>query len=256
VAAGARRRTLSRDRVLAAAVAVADEQGLEAVTMRLVAAELDVEAMSLYHHVAGKDGLLDGLVERVMAEVDTATAALEPAPDWRETVRARCLASRRVMLRHPWAPTLISSRTTVPPAVFAHFEALLAVMVDAGFSYRLGHRALHSLGSMVLGFVQELFSPAGVGADAATDDETAEALARMTEVLPHVTAMVASEVHDNDGDMLGWCDSQEEFEFTLDLLLDGFEAHRLRDVRSREVGTGGQAGSDNEVGTARTVGTA
>jgi AcrR family transcriptional regulator len=226
-----RPRTLSRDRVLTAAVAVADAQGLGAVTMRLVAAELGVEAMSLYHHVDGKEGLLDGLVERVMAEVDEATSALPPDKDWRRVVRMRCLAARAVMVRHPWAPTVIASRTSVPLAVFAHFEALLAVMVEAGFSYRLAHRALHSLGSMILGFVQELFSPDAMGADAGAEEDAAAELARMAEVLPHVTAMVASEVHDNDGDMLGWCDSQTEFQFTLDLLLDGYEAKRVAEHR-------------------------
>lgn len=225
-----RPRTLSRERVLEAAVAVADDGGLEAVTMRSVAAALGVEAMSLYHHLPGKEGLLDGLVASVMAEVDEVTAALEPAPDWRTTVRERCLAARRVMLRHPWAPPLIGSRTTVPPAVFVHYEALLAVMVEAGFSYHLGHRALHALGSMVLGFVQELFSPVAAGSGPGEQDPTAEAMAEMAELMPHLTAMVASEVHANDGDTLGWCDSQAEFEFTLDLLLDGFE--QLRGART------------------------
>lgn len=226
VAERGRRRTLSRDRVLATAVALADAEGLDAVTMRTVAAELGVEAMSLYHHVSGKEGLLDGLVESVMAEVDEATSALEPADDWRETVRTRCLATRGVMLRHPWAPAVISSRTTIPPAVVGHFEALLAVMIEAGFSYHLAHRALHSLGSMILGFVQELFSPPAIGPDAEPGRDEADEMAQMAELLPHLSAMVASEVHDNDGDMLGWCDSQAEFEFTLDLLLGGFEVHR------------------------------
>ena len=236
MAARGQRRTLSRDRVLAAAVALADADGLDAVTMRLVAAELGVEAMSLYHHVSGKEALLDGLVDRVMAEVDEATAALEPVDDWRETVRMRCLAARGVMLRHPWAPALIGSRTTIPPAVFAHFEALLAVMVEAGFSYHLAHRALHSLGSMVLGFVQELFSPTAVGSDTDPDEEAAEELARMAEQLPHVSAMVAAEVHASGGDMLGWCDSGAEFEFTLALLLDGYEAHRVAEGQAGGAG--------------------
>lgn len=222
-----RRRTLSRERVLAAAVELADGQGLDAVTMRQVASGLGVEAMSLYHHLPGKSGLLDGLVESVMAEVDAAVANLEPADDWRQTVRQRCLTAREVMLLHPWAPALIGSRTAIPPAVYSHFETLVRVMIEAGFSYHLAHRALHSLGSMVLGFVQELFRPDAVADDASPQD-SAEAFAQMAESLPHITAMVTTEVHDNDGDMLGWCDSQAEFEFTLDLLLDGFEGQRLR----------------------------
>ena len=94
-------------------------------------------------------------------------------------------------------------------------------MIEAGFSYHLAHRALHSFGSMPLGFVQELFNPAAAGEEG--DNELAEAeLAAMAEFLPHMAAMVAAELHDNNDDVLGWCDSQSEFEFTLDLLLDGF----------------------------------
>ncbi len=213
--------TLSRERVLAAAVEHADRSGLDGMTMRAVADELGVEAMSLYHHVSGKAGLLDGLVERVMAEVDEATALIETDGDWRDVVRRRCLAARGVMVRHPWGPTLLVSRTSIPPSVFAHFEAVLGAMVEAGASYHLGHRALHALGSMVLGFTQELFAPAdGEG------DLSEEELSLMAQAFPHITAMVAAELHDSDGDVLGWCDSRAEFEFTLDLLLDGLEAQR------------------------------
>jgi AcrR family transcriptional regulator len=224
VAAGrAKRGQLTRDRLLAEAVALADAEGISALTMRRLAAAVGVEAMSLYHHLPGKDGLLDGLVEHVVNEATEAIGALDgsdPPTDWRETLRRRFLAARQVMRRHPWAPGLIGTRTTIPASVYAHYEALLATLVGAGFSYHLAHRALHSLGSMPLGFVQELFSPAATGGS--TDVELSEAeLAQMAEALPHLTAMVAAEVHDNDGDMLGWCDSQTEFEFTLDLLLDG-----------------------------------
>ncbi len=224
------RRPLSRERVLDAAIALADREGVAAVTMRRLAGDLGVEAMSLYHHLPGKSGLLDAVVERVGAEVDAAVQVAQASgdlDDWRATLRRRFLAARQVMLRHPWAPGLIGSRTTIPPVVYAQYEAILATMVEAGFSYHLAHRAMHAFGSMPLGFVQELFSPDAAGGEE-IDPETAQAeLAQMAEVLPHITAMVTSEVHDNDGDMLGWCDSQVEFEFTLDLLLDGLE--RLRD---------------------------
>ena len=223
MAARGRPRTLSRERVLSAAVVRADRTGLEGLTMRALAEDLGVEAMSLYHHLPGKAGLLDGLVQSLMAEVDAATARVVAGDDWRDGVRQRCLAARDVMERHPWGPGLMVSRTAIPPSVFAHFEAVLAAMVDAGFSYHLGHRALHSLGSMVLGFVQELFAPMAES----DGDQSEEELAAMAEVLPHVTAMVASEFHAADGDVLGWCDSRAEFEFTLDLLLDGLEAQRL-----------------------------
>ncbi len=216
-----RRQPLSRARVLEAAVDLADREGIAAVTMRRLAAELGVEAMSLYHHLPGKEALLDGLVEHVVTEIGEALADLPPAGDWRAEVRQRCLTSRQVMLRHPWAPALIGSRTSIPPAVYAHFEGILGAMVEGGLSYHLAHRGLHALGSMALGFVQELFVPAGDQ----DDDVAEEELARMAEALPHLAAMVASEIHANDGDVLGWCDSQAEFEFTLDLLLDGLARH-------------------------------
>jgi AcrR family transcriptional regulator len=220
LAAPTSRAPLSRDRVLAAAVDLADREGLQAVTMRHLAADLGVEAMSLYHHLPGKNALLDGLVDAVLVEVGEATAALPHADEWRTSVRQRCLAARTVMLNHPWAPALIGSRTTIPPSVYGHFEAILATMVEGGLSYHLAHRGIHALGSMALGFVQELFSPTASGGTADVD-LAEEELAAMADTLPHLSAMVASEIHDHDEDMLGWCDSQAEFEFTLDLLLDG-----------------------------------
>ena len=221
--ARSRRAPLSKGRLLAAAVELADAEGLGAVTMRRVSAAVGVEAMSIYHHLSGKEALLEGLLDSVVAEIDDLVRTVEESEgplDWRPTLRRRFLVARTVMLRHPWAPGLIGTRTTIPPSVYGIYEALLATMIEGGFSYQLAHRALHSFGSMPLGFVQEMFSPA---TSAEVDVEQAEAeLAAMAEVLPHLTAMVASEVHANDDDMLGWCDSQDEFEFTLDLVLDGF----------------------------------
>ncbi|WP_125776867.1 TetR/AcrR family transcriptional regulator [Antribacter gilvus] len=219
------RTPLSRERVLTAAAAMADAEGLAAVTMRRLAAELGVEAMSLYHHLPGKGGLLDGLVERVAGEIADAAATAVGAlgaddSDWRHVVRARILAARSVMLRHPWAPGLIASRPSIPAPVFLLYEEVLGAMIRGGCSYHLAHRAMHSLGSMVLGFAQELFSPAAAGGDLEPDRAEAE-LAAMAEVLPYTTAMVANEMHAADDPTLGWCDGQSEFEFTLDLLLDG-----------------------------------
>lgn len=219
-----KREPLSRDRLLAAAVEIADTEGVAAVTMRRVSAAVGVEAMSLYHHLPGKEALLDGLVDTVVMAVVEQISIVEEAGGtlgWQATLRRRFLTARTVMLRHPWAPVLIGTRTSIPPSAYAIYEALLATMVEGGFSYELAHRALHSFGSMPLGFVQELFNPA-----TGDDDMAEEELATMAEMLPHLTAMVASEIHTNDGDTLGWCDSQNEFEFTLDLLLDGF-ARRL-----------------------------
>ena len=128
-------------------------------------------------------------------------------------------------MSHRWAPELIGSRNAIPPNLMVYSEGILATLMEGGFSYHLAHRALHALGSMALGFSQELFSP---GSDDNSVDNTEVELAAMAEVLPHLTAMVASELHDNAEDPLGWCDSQAEFEFTLDLILDGLASHLAR----------------------------
>ena len=218
---GAMRTPLSRERVVAAALELADAEGIAAITMRRLAADLSVEAMSLYHHVPGKERLLDELTEAVLIEINAAVAARVRADDaWSTALRHRCLAAREVMVRHRWAPVLLGSRSTIPAGLYPYYEEILATMVRGGLSYHLGHQAIHALGTMVLGFSQELFSPDAEGGT--MDEEAAEAeFAAMSAVLPHLTAMVASEVHDNDEDPLGWCDSQDEFEFTLDLLLAG-----------------------------------
>jgi AcrR family transcriptional regulator len=219
------RTPLSRTRVFAAAVAVADVDGLAHVTMRRVASELGVEAMSLYHHVANKEALLDGLLEALMDEVDESVAAVEaaaPEPDWRRTLRRRFLTARSAMLRHPWAPQLITSRTSVPASVYGYYDRVLGTMVDGGLSYHLAHRGLHAFGSMALGFAQELFTPP-TGEDGEDDGQAEDEMAAMADAFPHLAAMVASEVHAAGDAVLGWCDSQTEFEFTLDLLLDGLE---------------------------------
>ncbi len=221
----ASRQPLSRDRVLIEAMHIADHEGVAAVTMRHVAAGLGVEAMALYRHVPGKEQLLDGLIERIVAEVESAIGDPQPGENWDVALRRRCLTAREVMMRHRWAPGLIGSRTTIPPDLYRYFEAVLATLIGGGFSYHLAHQAIHALGSMVLGFTQELFGPAA-GDDNSDNSDNSEAdLAAMAEVLPHLAAMVASELHDNQDDPLGWCDSQAEFEFTLGLLLDGLHRH-------------------------------
>ncbi|MDO8145459.1 MULTISPECIES: TetR/AcrR family transcriptional regulator [Isoptericola] len=214
---------LSRDRVLGAGVALADADGLAAVTMRGVATRLGVEAMSLYHYLPGKkDELLDGLVDVVAAQIHAGLAEREdPGDDWVADVRSRCLVARDVVVRHPWLPRLLGSRPNLRPGVYQLYDEALGAMVRGGCSYRLAHRAMHALGGMVLGFTPEVFDP-----QAGDDDVAEEELAAMAESLPHLTAMVAAELHDPADPTLGWCDSQTEFEFTLGLLLDGIERAR------------------------------
>jgi len=212
---------LSRERILTAAVEVADAQGIEALTMRRVAQELDVEAMSLYHHVAKKDDLLDGLVDVIAVEINRAVeaaAAEHPRDGWKAAMRRRILTARLVMLAHPWAPGVFETRTTTSTAVLVYYDALVGLMHAGGFSYDLTHHALHAHGSRALGFAQELFDPAG----SSTVPDPAE-LEAMGGAFPNLGGMLAEVAHDDPGSTLGWCDDQTEFEFALDLLLDGLE---------------------------------
>lgn len=219
------KQALSRDRVLAAGVALADAEGLAAVTMRRVATALDCEAMSLYHHVPDKKALLGGLAETVVGE--TVVACLDPAltagaSDWRDVVRRRCLAAREVMLRHPWAPPLLATADQPPPNTYLLFEALVGTMADAGCSYPLAHKAIHALGSMLLGFTSELFEPSPDDAEV-----TPEVVAALEATFPHLARVAVVAAHEAEG-ALSVCDTAAEFAFTLGLVLDGLEAHRLR----------------------------
>ncbi|MGF1667773.1 MAG: TetR/AcrR family transcriptional regulator C-terminal domain-containing protein [Acidimicrobiia bacterium] len=220
------RAPLTRDRVLRAAIGLADTAGLEAVTMRNLAHGLGVEAMSLYHHVSNKEALLDGMVETLVAEVETEIGgfSVEPAvAEWMAVIRSKILAARRVMLRHRWAPTLLESRSNMPAQLMRYFDSMLGIMVEGGFDYDLAHHAMHALGSRFLGFDQELFKP-----NAATpEDANEEMLADLAAHLPYLSAMLAEVSHDDPDSTLGWCDDQSEFEFGLDIVLDGLERRRL-----------------------------
>jgi len=225
---------LSRDRVLRAAVRVADEGGLESLTMRRVAEELGAEAMSLYYHVAKKEDILDGLVDVIAAEINDAVERL-PEPSrgtgWKTAIRRRILSAREVFLRHPWAPGVFEERAGASPAVLRYYDGLVGLMRDGGFSYDLIHHALHALGSRALGFSQEPFAPGdgpggpGGGAGTAAPPPDAE---QMAAQFPHLAGMMAEIVHDDPDSTLGWCDDQAEFEFGLDLILDGLDGMRQR----------------------------
>lgn len=214
---------LTRDRVLGAALVLADRDGVGAVTMRAVAGDLGVEAMALYRHVRNKDELLDGLAVTIVTEINRACDRLpEIVGDWKAAARARMLTARSIMLRHPWAPNLISSRGTLSLELMDYFERLCGILIDGGFSMDLVHHTIHALGSRALGFSPELFEP-----DAAIEheDDTMADLEAFADRFPHATRMVTELSHDASS-TLGWCDDQEEFEFGLDVLLDGIEARR------------------------------
>jgi AcrR family transcriptional regulator len=214
------RAPLSKDRVLRAAIAVADEGGIESLTMRRLAQELGVEAMSLYYHVANKDQVLDGMVDVLVGEINQLVSEIDPGSGWKQAMRQRILTAREVLLRHTWAPDVIESRTNMSQAVMLYFESLLGLFRAGGFSYDLAHHAMHALGSRALGFTQELFNPDDETVD---PDEAAAMLEQMADQLPFLTGMMMEISHDDPGSTLGWCDDQTEFEFGLDLILDGLE---------------------------------
>lgn len=220
--AARQRAGLTRDRVLQRAVAIADEHGIDALTMRRLGDDLGVEAMSLYHHVRGKDGILDGAVEVVLDELLAAVEQLGPPElvddgDWRSAVRSRVLAARTVMLRHRWVPAVMEGRSTMTLSAARHVDGVVALMRAGGLSWDLVHHGLHALGSRMFGFTQELAEPAG------GDAETQAALASIAPQIPHLVAMFGEVAHDDPDSTLGWCDDQAEFEFGLDLVLDGLE---------------------------------
>jgi AcrR family transcriptional regulator len=221
------RAPLSRQRVLRAAVKLADEQGIQSVTMRRLADGLGAEAMSLYYHVAKKEDLLDGIVDVITQEINDVVDQIESpttAAGWKKAVRQRILSARDVFLRHPWAPRVFETRTNTSVAVLRYFDGLLGLMRAGGFSYDLAHHAMHALGSRALGFTQELFDPSKGAAPA----EAAPSMEEMADQLPHLVGMMVEIAHDDPDSTLGWCDDQKEFEFGLDLILDGLD--KMRDA--------------------------
>ena len=211
--------------MLRAAIEVADASGIESLTMRRLAEELGAEAMSLYYYVASKEDLLDGIADAVVAEINDAVGTIDVPPagaSWKTAVRQRVLSAREVLLRHRWAPRVLETRTRTSLAVLLYYDGLLRLMRDGGFSYDLIHHALHALGSRALGFSQELIDPsAGAG-----DEEAGAALESMASQIPHLVAMLMEVAHDDPDSTLGWCDDQTEFEFGLDLILDGLDKLR------------------------------
>jgi AcrR family transcriptional regulator len=215
----AEREPLSSERVLRAAVALADREGLDALSMRTLAQELGVVPMALYKHVGSKAGMLEGMLDVVVGDLEL------PAPDadWKTAVRERILSARRALLRHPWAYRVLEDSSTPTPAVVTYMDGMIGLFRAGGFSMDLTHHAMHALGSRLLGYTQEMMN------DTAETDPEAEAAmyAAMARTHPNIAALMRTVMHDEATVVGPGCDDQFEFEFALDLLLDGLE--RLRD---------------------------
>jgi AcrR family transcriptional regulator len=213
------RAPLTRDRILRAALRLADEHGIEALSMRKLAQALGVEAMSLYNHVANKEDVLDGIVDLVVAEIEVPAIGA----DWKAAMRKRAISAHEVLLRHTWAPLLIVSRINTGPAMLRYIDATLGCMREAGFSYEMADRAWNAIDSHIYGFtLQELNFPLD-------PSEYVDAAKRYLPLLPadQYPYMRALTQHLVDGTHHG----VNDFAFGLELLLDGLE--RLRERRSR-----------------------
>jgi AcrR family transcriptional regulator len=214
--ARAPRAPLSRERVLSAAVALADEIGLESLSMRKLGEAVGVEAMSLYNHVANKDDLLDGMTDAVFSEIELPSAE----DDWRTAMRERAISVRTALSRHPWATPLMQSRTTPGPATLRHHDTVIGTLRKAGFSIALAAHAFSALDAYIYGFALQQKS---------LPFETEEQAAEVAELImarfpageyPHLTELTVEHV------LQPGYDYGDEFEYGLDLILDGLETAR------------------------------
>ncbi|MFV0461425.1 MAG: TetR/AcrR family transcriptional regulator C-terminal domain-containing protein [Actinomycetales bacterium] len=204
---------LSRERILAEAIASADENGIDALTIRALASRLGAKPMSLYHHVDSKESLLDAMVDEVFDRIDVP----DPSLPWREAVRRRCLSARAVLASHAWSVPLLESRRHPGPATLRHHDAMLGCLLGGGLSMQLTAHAYAVLDSYVYGFaIQEANLPVGGEDSPATVAEIAQAIA--IDDYPHLARFTIEHAMRPDyrfGD---------SFEYGLDVLLDGIAA--------------------------------
>lgn len=214
---------LSHAAIITAAMHLADEHGIDAVTMRRLASDLGVQAMSLYHHVESREAILDGLVERAFAEIELPPQGVP----WREAMTRRAKSARAALLRHPWAVPLLDSRSEPGPATLRHHDAVLGYLRAGGFSVAQTVQAFAVMDAYIYGFVvQERAMPLQ------PEDLSTEQAAHMREQLGSTYPNLAEVLSDQIA--TGIFSQQQTFDAGLGLLLDGFA--RQRDV---EPGTSG-----------------
>ncbi len=197
--------------MLSTAVRLADRGGLESLSMRKLAVALRVEAMSLYHHVASRDDLLDGMVERIVSEIE----APEPGAPWKDAMRRRAISAHAVLRRHPWATVLLVSRINVGPAMLHYINATVGCLLQAGFSYALTDRAWNALDCHIYGFtLQEQHFPVD-------PEDYASAARSFLPMLSPEEHPYMREIAEKVAD--GSHDGRMDFGFGLELILDGLE---------------------------------
>lgn len=210
---------LSRDRVLAGAITVADRGGIAALTIRTLAAELGVKPMSVYHYVANKDDIINAVVDLVFSEVELPT----PGDDWRMEMRRRAISARRVLGRHPWAIPLLQSRTSPGPATLSHHNAFIGALFMAGFSVELAAHAFALIDSYVYGFALSENALPMHGPEPVADTAASMIAQYFTDAYPHLLRFTTEHV------VQPGYDFGDEFEYGLDLVLDGLAGRRRGD---------------------------
>lgn len=214
------RTPLTPERVLRAAVAIADTSGLSTLTMRSLAHELAVKPMSLYHHVANKEQILDGIVDIVFSEIELS----ESGSAWRPAMRIRAGSAREALRRHPWATALMSSRTSPGPATLRHHDAVIGTLRRGGFSVAMAAHAFSAIDSYVYGFALQEASLPFDDQDTVADVAQQILAAAPAEAYPYLAELTTAHV------MMPGYDYADEFDFGLDLILDGL-ARQLRAAR-------------------------
>jgi AcrR family transcriptional regulator len=209
------REPVSRERVLRAAVRLADEGGLESVSMRKLGQVLRVEAMSLYKHVANKDDILDGIADLVVGDFEVPVIDA----DWKTALRRSAISAHQVLLDHPWASSLIESRLSAGPATLRYLDAKIGVLSTAGFTMAMAVRAIMTLDSYTYGFVLQ---EQAWSFDVEDAPELAAAFARGLPAGQHPNLAAMAEMAATPGGV------PADFEFGLDLILGGLE--QLRDT--------------------------
>ena len=207
---------LNRQRVLRAAIAFADEKGIESLSMRKLGEELGVEAMSLYKHVANKDDMLDGMVDVVFSEIDLPSDGVH----WKTAMRERAISARRVLSRHPWAIGLTESRMKPGPTNLRHHDSVIGCLREAGFSIEMAIHAYSVLDSYLYGFaLQEESLPFDTSNDVENVGDVAENILSQfpADEYPYLTETTVELITKS-----GW-EYADEFEFGLDLILDSLE---------------------------------
>ena len=205
---------LSLDRILAAAITLADEGGIESLSMRRLAQELGVEAMSLYHYVANKRELLGAMLDVVFSEMGLPAAE----GDWRSALRASAISAHQVLMRHAWACPLVTSPTGPSPARLRWMDGILGRLRGAGFSPEMTHHAYHALDSHIVGFTLWLLPYLALARE--RPDLAQDFMAQTSlEELPHLAEHIGVHLSDRAGDT-------SEFDFGLELILDGLARTR------------------------------